>query len=91
MDRSLTYNHHLESLKMKVASRVALIRKMAGTTWGADAAMLRISNNNNNNDDDELNARSVQIKTSGASLPCNQVICKKEAKWDIHGREKCPL
>ena len=26
MDRSLTYRHHLESLKMKVASRVALIR-----------------------------------------------------------------
>ena len=33
MDRSLTYHHHLESLKMKVASRVALIRKLAGTTW----------------------------------------------------------
>ena len=43
MDRSLTYRHHLESLKMKVASRVALIRKLAGTTWGADAATLRIS------------------------------------------------
>ena len=43
MDRSLTYHHHLESLKMKVASRVALIRKLAGTTWGADAATLRIS------------------------------------------------
>ena len=28
---------------MKVASRVALIRKLAGTTWGADAATLRIS------------------------------------------------
>ena len=41
---SLTYHyHHLESLKMKVASRVALIRKLAGTTWGADAATLRIS------------------------------------------------
>ena len=43
MDRSLTYHHHLESLKIKVASRVALIRKLAGTTWGADAATLRIS------------------------------------------------
>ena len=43
MDRSLTYHHHLESLRMKVASRVALIRKLAGTTWGADAATLRIS------------------------------------------------
>ena len=43
MDRSLTYHHHLESLKMKVASRVALIRKLAGTTWGADAATLRMS------------------------------------------------
>ena len=28
---------------MKVASRVALIRKLAGTTYGADAATLRIS------------------------------------------------
>ena len=43
MDRSLTYHHHLESLKMKVASRVALIRKLARTTWGADAATLHIS------------------------------------------------
>ena len=35
MDRSLTYHpHHLESLKMKVAIRVALIRKLAGTTQG---------------------------------------------------------
>ena len=25
MDRFLTYHHHLESLKMKVASRVALV------------------------------------------------------------------
>ena len=31
------------SSEMKVASRVALIRKLAGTTWGADAATLRVS------------------------------------------------
>ena len=43
MGLSLTYHHHLESLKMKVASRVALVRKLAGTTWGADAATLCIS------------------------------------------------
>ena len=43
MDRSLMYHHHLESLKMKVASRVALIRKLAGTLWGADAVSLHIS------------------------------------------------
>ena len=43
MDCSLTYHHHLESLKMKVASCVALIRKLAGTTWRADAAMLHKS------------------------------------------------
>ena len=42
MERSLTYHHHLESLKMKVASRVALIRKLTGTTWGADAATAHI-------------------------------------------------
>jgi hypothetical protein len=43
MDRSLTYHQHLDSLKLKVASRTALIRKLAGSTWGADASTLRIS------------------------------------------------
>ena len=40
---TVTYRHHLESLKMKVASCVALIRKLAGTTCGADAATVHIS------------------------------------------------
>jgi hypothetical protein len=43
MDRSLTFRHHLESLKMKVSSRVALVRKLAGTTWGANPVTLRTS------------------------------------------------
>ena len=43
MESSLTYHHHLESLKMDIASSVALIRILAETTWGADAATLRIS------------------------------------------------
>ena len=43
MERSLSYRPHLENFKMNVASRTALVRKLAGTTWGADAVTLRIS------------------------------------------------
>ena len=58
MDRSLSYHNHLESLKMKVASRVTLIRKLAGTTWGADAATLRIS------------VLALVFSTAGVLRPC---------------------
>ena len=34
---------------------------------------------------------SSSNKDIGASLSCNQVICRNAAKWDIHGREECPL
>ena len=43
LDRSLTYRQHLECLKAKTTSRVALIRRLAGTTWGATTKTLRIS------------------------------------------------
>ena len=43
LDRSLTYRQHLECLKAKTTSRVALIRRLAGTTWGAATKTLRIS------------------------------------------------
>ena len=43
VDRSLTYRQHLECLKAKTTSRVALIRRLAGTTWGAATKTLRIS------------------------------------------------
>ena len=41
LDRSLTYRHHLEKLKNKLSSRVSLIKRLAGTTWGASFDVLR--------------------------------------------------
>ncbi|KAJ3584496.1 hypothetical protein NHX12_014991 [Muraenolepis orangiensis] len=43
LDRTLSFKQHLEEVKAKVTSRVALIRHLAGTTWGASAKTLRIS------------------------------------------------
>jgi len=44
LDRSLTYRRHLESLRKKLTSRVALLRRLAGSGWGAGAATLRRAN-----------------------------------------------
>ena len=41
LDRSLTYRQHLAKAKKKVNSRVCLLRKVAGTRWGANAHTLR--------------------------------------------------
>jgi len=41
LNRSLTYRRHLESLRKKLTSRVALLRRLAGSGWGAGATMLR--------------------------------------------------
>jgi len=41
LDRSLTYRWHLESLCKKLTSRVALLRRLAGSGWGAGATTLR--------------------------------------------------
>ena len=43
LDRILNFKQHLEEVAGKVTSRVALIRRLAGTTWGACAKTLRIS------------------------------------------------
>ena len=43
LDRSLTFGPHLKQLAAKCNSRVALIRKLAGTHWGACAHTLRLS------------------------------------------------
>ena len=43
LDCTLTYRQHLENLSAKTMSRVALIRRLAGTTWGASTKTLRIS------------------------------------------------
>jgi len=41
LDRSLTYRRHLESLRKKLTSRVALLRRLAGSVWGAGATTVR--------------------------------------------------
>ena len=41
LDRSLTHRRHLESFSQKLSTRVSLIRRLAGTNWGADASVLR--------------------------------------------------
>ena len=41
LDRSLTYCRHLESLRKKLTTRVGLLRRLAGSSWGAGAKTLR--------------------------------------------------
>ena len=41
LDRSLTYRQHLESLRKKLTSRDALLRRLSGSGWGAGATTLR--------------------------------------------------
>lgn len=43
LDRTLTYKPHLQKLRSKVGTRNNLIRKLSGTSWGANASCLRIS------------------------------------------------
>ena len=40
LDRSLTFCHHLEALRKKLTTRVALMRRLAGSGWGAGAKTL---------------------------------------------------
>ena len=41
LDRSLTFRHHLETLRQKLSTRDALLRRLAGSGWGAGAKTLR--------------------------------------------------
>ena len=41
LDRSLTFRHHLETLRKKLATCVTLLRRLAGSGWGAGAKTLR--------------------------------------------------
>ena len=43
LDRSLTYRRHLESLRKKLTSRVAFLRWLTGSGWGAGATTLQIA------------------------------------------------
>ena len=38
LNRMLNFKQHLEEMAGKVTSRVALIRRLAGTTWGGGAS-----------------------------------------------------
>ena len=41
LNRALTYRHHLEALRKKLSTRVSLLRRLAGSGWGAGAKTLR--------------------------------------------------
>ena len=41
MDRQLTFKQHIEALRGKVASRHNLLRRLAGSSWGAHPSTLR--------------------------------------------------
>ena len=43
LDRQLTYRKHLEGTARKIGKRNCLLRKLAGTTWGASQTLLRTS------------------------------------------------
>ena len=42
LDSLLTYRHHLKALRKKLTTRIALLRRLAGSRWGAGAKSLRI-------------------------------------------------
>ena len=41
LDRALTFHRHLVSLRQKLTTRVGLLRRLAGSSWGAGAITLR--------------------------------------------------
>ena len=43
LDRSFTFRHHLEAFRKKLSTQVALLKRLAGSEWGAGAKTLRIS------------------------------------------------
>ena len=43
LDRQLTYKKHLEGTARKIGKRNCILKKLAGTTWGASQTLLRTS------------------------------------------------
>ena len=41
LDRALTYRHQLEALRKKLSTLVSLLRRLAGSGWGAGTKILR--------------------------------------------------
>ena len=40
LDRTLSYKQHLDEVKAKTTARISLIRRLAGSTWGASPQTL---------------------------------------------------
>ena len=68
-DRMLSFKQHLKAVKSKVTTRVALIRCLAGTTWGASAKMLRIS---------------IQVLVFSTVEYCTPVWCRSPHAKKVH-------
>ena len=43
LGRSLSFRHHIQTLRQQLKSRIALLRRLAGSRKGADAKTLRIA------------------------------------------------
>ena len=43
LDRSLTFRHHLVTLRKKLSSWITQLKRLVGSGWGADAKTLRIA------------------------------------------------
>jgi hypothetical protein len=43
LDRSLNYNNHIQKTSLKMRTRINIIQKLAGTSWGASPDVLRTS------------------------------------------------
>ena len=43
LDRVLTYRRHMELLRKKVISHVALLKRLANSGWGANDDTLRVA------------------------------------------------
>ena len=41
LDRALTFRRHLQTLRQKLTSHVGLLRRLAGSSWDANATILR--------------------------------------------------
>ena len=72
LDRSLTYRRHLESLRKKLSSCVAILRQLAGAGWSARARILRIS------------TLALVHSTARILLSCIVPQCSYSPHWPCH-------
>ena len=72
LDRSFTYHWYLESLRKTLTSRVALLRRLAGSRWGAVVTTLR--------------AATLALVHSTAEYSCLVSQCSNLPRWFCHQR-----